>query len=345
MDEKKIPPQEEPNFSEKEPNHDSQDRLTGLLSSIQNGWQVTILRGQPGWCRGHLETIEYYGSDENEPIDVNYLIRQWGGRKLYLRVHDEKGRYAGGGSISLFTYPPKIRGQILNESDQYGMSPGPQGTFTQNVPPPMHHPPQPPSAQPFDITKLFELASKQKNADLGSVMELMKNFQSQVQAPQQQVDPMAGMQQMVAMAQMFKQMKEVFGELGGDGGGGGGSEDGIAPIAAEVVKALVANRQQPAPARGSLTGPRPGFTGPPKSGAPTQNAPQNVPPPKENDIEAGNIMQIAKRLSDLNPEDAAGCIHLAYEGMPKEKSEEAAQAFMRQMGDGEGGGYQDPEDL
>lgn len=342
MDEKEIPTTAKPSLDEKEVDTASQDRLSGLLSSIQSGWKVTILRGEPGWCRGHLETIEYYGDEDNEPIDVNYLIRQWGGRKLYLKVHNEGGKWVGGGSISLFSYPPKVRGQILNEMESYGMTPGPQGTFSQNVQP--HYPPPPP--QPgFDVAKLFEMASNQKGANLESVMKMMETFRAQMPQPQP-VDPMAGMQQMMGMAQMFKQMREIFGDLGGDGGGGGGGGDGdgIAPIAAEVVKALVASRQQPAPARGSLTGPRPGFTGPPKSGAPTQNAPQNVPPPKENDIEAGNIMQIAKRLSDLNPEDAAGCIHLAYEGMPKEKSEEAAQAFMRQMGDGEGGGYQDPED-
>lgn len=51
-------------------------------------------------------------------------------------------------------------------------------------------------------------------------------------------------------------------------------------------------------------------------------------------------MQIASRISDLEPEDAAGCVHLAFEGMPKSKREETKQHFIAQMvegGEEEGG--------
>lgn len=333
MDEKKIPAPTKPSFEEDD---QDQDRLSSLLSSIQSGWKVTILREQPGWCRGHLETIEYYGADDNEPIDVDYLIRQWGGRKLHLKVLNERSKWVGGGSISLFSYPPKVRGQILNEADMYGMTPGPQAMLNPAVP----QQPYPTQQPQFDVAKLFEMASNQKGANFESVMKMMETFRSQMPQPQQ-LDPMAGFQQMLGMAQVFKQMKDVFGDMGGDGGGGGGGgDDGITPIAAEVVKALVNQNQRPvAPARGVLTGPRPGFTGPPQKGAPPQNTPptqqQNAPPTKV-DIEPDNIMQIAKHISDLDPEDAAGCVHLAFEGMPKDKRDQAAQHFMSQMGDEEG---------
>lgn len=294
----------------------SQDRLERLLSSLERGWKVVILRQQPTWCRGHLETIEYFGEDD-EPIDIDYLIRTWGGSRLHLKIHNESGQWLGGGSVSLFSYPPKVRGKILKEEDMIGANIGHAAT----VIPAVHN-------QGIDIGKILDILSKKGSgfdaANMVKLIEIAQNRNlAQPAAPPPQQNPM---EQMIQMATAFKQMQQIFG--GGDfGSGGGGDGDNLAPIAAEVVKALVQKKQSP-PSRGALLPPQP------------QSAPIEKPKPlpsrpkqKTDNGELKTITQLANKISNMDPDDAAGVVFLALDGMDEKKRAAAMQSFLASMND------------
>lgn len=315
-DEQKPNPVETPEkFYEQDlprPDQRSTDRLTYLLSSLERGWKVVVLREQPTWCRGHLETIEYFG-DDDEPIDIDYLIRMWGGRKLHLKIHNERGQWIGGGSISLYSYPPKVRGKIIKEEEFYGSIPGPQASMTPAMIP---HQIQAPN---LDISKILDLVSKQKGADLGSMLKLLEYAQGRPAVQQQ--NPL---EQMLGMAQIFRQFKDVFSDFGGSTST---DSDDMTPIFGEIVKALVQKKDKPS-SRGALA--------PPK--LPRKSLPMPAANPQESTgksdskrDEKETITQIARKMSDLEPEDAAGVVFLALDGMPPDKRQAAMQTFLSNM--------------
>ena len=76
-------------------------KAENMLASIKSGWSLGISRIRPGWCSGYLERVE---CTENEPIDMTYIIEQWGGHILRLRLCDERGKYRGGTDLNLQSY-------------------------------------------------------------------------------------------------------------------------------------------------------------------------------------------------------------------------------------------------
>jgi len=329
MDEKKIPemdknPRNDP-FNERQhdpmhyndreilsPTERSQERLGILLSTLERGWKIVVMREQPSWCRGHLETIEYFG-DEDEPVDIEYLVRTWGGKRLHVKILGDRGRWLGGASIPLYSYEPKVRGKIIHENDHYGTTQGPNATTTPALSP-YYPPPQQssPSGQ-LDLTKIIELMSRQKGSDIGSMLKLLEYAQgrSAIQAPQSQ----NSMDQFMQMATMFRQMRDIFGDLSGPRET---DSDSIMPIAGEVIKSLL-NRQNndKPPRRGTLL--------PPKMESKPSLLPQQ--PKSEQD----NILSLSKKISDLPAEDAAGVAFLALDAMPPDKKQQVIESILSEM--------------
>lgn len=82
---------------------DALEKVEKILSDVSTGWKVQIQRIEPSWCKGILETIDV---DDGNPVDIDYLVRTWGGEKLRLRVKDPNGIYRGGADVPLYSYEP-----------------------------------------------------------------------------------------------------------------------------------------------------------------------------------------------------------------------------------------------
>lgn len=283
------------------------NRLFRLLSTIEQGWKISIIRTHPSWCRGHLETIEVFEPDDT--VDTDYLIRTWGGSRLHLKVHNERGQWIGGGSISLFSYQPKVRGKTINESDYFSQNPV--------APPPAH--PMTYGQQPqMDIGKLLELLQKGNKSELDLALKILERApmqHQQIPQPQQQgIGSMA--EQMVAMFSMMSQMKNFFGDLNGPAQN---DSDSLGPVIGDVVKSLLNHNQTPQ-SRRALVSTRQ-KTGP----NPTGSAVAPLRPVQEL---GDRLSDIANKLSSLSPSDAADVLMQALGDMPEDRRKEAMTAFL-----------------
>lgn len=293
------------------------EKLTKLLSSVQQGWKIAIHREQPSWCRGTLETLEVY--DTSEPIDTDYLIRTWGGQRLYIKVHGDGGRWIGGGSISLFSYPPKVHGRVIKEEDYFSQS---AAALPQQ---PIPYQTQAP-APPFDLRQLVELLQKGKKSELDLALKILERAPAAQPAPQpvQQMGSMV--EQMMSMFQMFGQMKDMFGNAGSSSSGG--DSESITPIIGDVVKSLLQGQQnlQNGPRKPALVAPR--SPGPPGQ----QSADHQVPPLRPvQGLGDDTLSSIADKLSSLSATDAAGVLMDALGNMPEQKRSEAMKEFFENM--------------
>jgi len=276
-------------------------RLNHILSTVQRGWKISIMREKPTWCCGHLETIEVFSPEE--VIDLDYLARTWGGQRLALKIHDQNGRWVGGASIPLYTYPALRRGKAIYEHD-----PEPNKTSRSNQYPMYYPTPPQPHTQGLDFGRALEIMAKSKGNDVKSMLQLMDYYQSRTAQPQQ--NPW---DQMMGMLALFKEMKSVFGSFEGlasGSGQGGESSDAFSPVIAEVIKGLITKQNTPVSAvKGSL---RP---------------PQNQPLPLTQD------RSIVDELSNMDPDQAARTVIQALGNMPETKRERAISEFMESMGE------------
>jgi hypothetical protein len=308
----------------------AQARLEYLLANVEKGWKISIIRVDPSWCRGHLETKDVY--DDSDQVDISYLIDNWGGHRLQLKVHGEDGKIIGGGTVSLFSYPPKVHGQILKRNQHYIPSPA----ELQAPPPPYYH--QQPVSNPapqLDLRAIVDLLGKQKGTDVAGLLKVLEFSQAR-QQPAAQLGSMAD--QMMGLLSLMREMQTVFGAMGGGNGGAAATDDqdGFAPIIAEVVKGLVQRQNPPeVPSRGALVAPRQTRRSRPVPRSVPQSEPQPVPTdehPGEQTPES--ILSFADDLSRLEADDAAGVVLLALEKMPPDKRNLALQTVAANMDQG-----------
>ena len=95
---------------------DAQERFEKarkLLGGLKEGGTVDIIRTRPGWAKGLQETIEV---GEDDPVDLNYVKRTWGGHSLKLVAHDSNRVYLGAATVT-FTKPPLDRGRPITPED------------------------------------------------------------------------------------------------------------------------------------------------------------------------------------------------------------------------------------
>jgi hypothetical protein len=309
------------------PDQEKEARLARLLSSMGQGWKVSIIRVQPSWCRGHLETVEIY--DPSEAIDIDYLIRTWGGQRLHVKIHNEKGDWVGGGSVSLFSYPPLVQGERIT----------PKTVMTETPPSQTQINPvqQGPAFSGIDIPALFKLLQQGKKSELDLALKILERQPNMAApAPAQPNQPMGSMfEQMGAMMQMFGQMREFLGDMSQGGAAPATGGDDLAPVIGDVVKGLLGTVQQnpqPTQARPTVVGPRPV---PPVPGTPppgTNNGDHRAPDlrPVEG-IGVESLSAIANKLAGLSPEDSVDVIIQALGDMPADKRQAAIQTFMQSM--------------
>lgn len=297
-------------------------RLMTLLGSLQIGWKIAIIRTAPSWCRGHLETIDVYGPDET--VDIQYLINTWGGQRLLLKVHKENGEWLGGGSVSLFSYPPKVQGELIT-MPMLNRQMGINDVQMQSSSPPQQQIPQGSQIDLMGLVKMMTGSKKEEQALLLQLIEKQNKTNPQT-PPVNQISSM--MEQMMGMFAAFGKMKEVFsGEIGSAQSGGGGEESMI-PMISELIKGVMARPKQ-APQQTMMRGPGtivpPGgkhIQAPPPNGAPPQSS---QPKPVE------NLDDLVKQLTSLSPNDAADVVSQMFGEMPEDKRTIATTRFMNHM--------------
>jgi hypothetical protein len=86
--------------------------IADFFDGLTTGVSVMISRLEPEWCSGYLEEKEII--EGSEPIDINYLIKSWGGKRLRCRVRSKRGGNRGQWlrsiDIPLQTWEPLRRG-------------------------------------------------------------------------------------------------------------------------------------------------------------------------------------------------------------------------------------------
>lgn len=86
--------------------------IADFFDGLTTGVSVMVSRLEPEWCAGYLEEREII--EGAEPIDINYLIKSWGGKRLRCRVRSKRGGNRGQWlrsiDIPLQTWEPLRRG-------------------------------------------------------------------------------------------------------------------------------------------------------------------------------------------------------------------------------------------
>lgn len=95
---------------------DAYARAQRMLAGFKPGMSLSIYRLRPSWCSGFLERLECF---DDEPLDIDYIINEWGGKRLKLRVCDETGKYISGTDLNLSSYPPRFRRKLMNPDDDW----------------------------------------------------------------------------------------------------------------------------------------------------------------------------------------------------------------------------------
>lgn len=111
--------------------------ISDFFEGLTTGVSVMVSRLEPEWCSGYLEEIDIM--EGREPIDINYLIKTWGGKRLRCRVRSRRGRSSGQWlrsiDIPLQTWEPLRRGKrIFPRTDDAGDDGG--DTWTTKPPAP-----------------------------------------------------------------------------------------------------------------------------------------------------------------------------------------------------------------
>lgn len=84
--------------------------LDKVLKEIGPGFRALIKRKEPSWCDGIVDTIEL---DPDEPLSMDKLRREYGGRKLQIIVHDANGDYVTSRTVK-FPDPPRYEGREIH---------------------------------------------------------------------------------------------------------------------------------------------------------------------------------------------------------------------------------------
>lgn len=299
------------------------ERLTQELASIESGVTVIISRLQPSWCKGQLEKVTV----GEEGLDIEYLIRKWGGHLLQLRIQDANGHLRGSHTVELYSWEPKRKGRVIKDPDAFEddeqpiQNPAPE-------PVPQYGSPQ------LDLFRMFEMMNAQREAELSRMQAILLHQMEQSAPASQHQKPVSSIRDMIAL---FKAVEEVKGMFGGDGGGGG--DEGELPRQVMDIARLFleSKKSQPsaqivqpqrAPKPMQMPQPNPAAKRIPPKEPPREresvSPPENVTPIRSND-------DLVKQLTELDPIEAADTLANALSSMRPEKQEAAIAVFMSRI--------------
>ncbi len=87
-----------------------------MFDSYGEGWTLSIYRESPKDLSGFLEEIELEPGEN--PINLQYLINQWGGKVLRLMLRDNKGVFRRRMLCQLKSFPPRVNGKPINQTEE-----------------------------------------------------------------------------------------------------------------------------------------------------------------------------------------------------------------------------------
>lgn len=303
------------------------DRIERILAEISQGWKLTLSRLQPGWCRGHLETIVYSDSD---PLSLDYLVQQWGGDIIRVQAKDPGGKIRATVEVPLLSHPPRRFGKLL----KYGQTADGGDDDATNAPK---------NNTLGNIEQILSVVEKLRAADrpttaiaasaapapdsstalLELVKFLLKQQMVQQQAAYAPPPAQNGLAQIMEAAKAYQQLKILFGDNDEGGKSVDGESnlmDGIKSILDTYLKIKSAEKQK-APA---LTVVR-NLPTPIGSAAPKEN-------PADPNAPAAPPTDIISAMRSADAKTIANTFLSAVGAMPEGKRQEIFTTIFRELG-------------
>lgn len=306
--------------TESEREYDRQiERLDSFFSGIQPGVTLLIERLKPSWCSGLLEEITV----NDEVIDLQYFIENWGGQLLSVKVRGKKGQLQGSYKVPLHSYPPLRYGEKIYPYDKgERFKEGEQMQGQQNQPV-IVNPPQSanlekifaaiPAILPF-VLKWLEASESRRQHDMALMMQMMKGQNSG-----------GGIADISKLGSVMAQLNEVFRKNMGDGAGGSGNEMDFIPQALDVLKmVLQPGEKKPQPEQRARLAP-PSMSGPPPASSPPTPRSKVTPFPTATPAAPADV---AGNISAMPPDRAAETIIEALGRMDPSKRDAAIGHFL-----------------
>jgi hypothetical protein len=288
-----------------EPERVADDKVEALereLAALQPGVQVVIERLKPTWCKGQLEKLTV----DEDGLDLDYLIQNWGGQLLSIKIIGAGGRIRGSHSVELYSFDPRRYGKLLrapNKPDEEETpAPAPNPVVIQSQP----------AQDPNLLGKLFDMLNAQRSSEVETLRLLLQQQQS-APAP---APAFNGVNELIKMAGAFNKLKDLF-QIEQPQSLGNPEDMFPMQIMDMLGKFWDNGKQQPQP-RGQLAPPQQ------QKKQPSQ-PPGGLPPPS-----AGKVTPIRQggedlitQFSSLPPENAADVLMTALGRMPPEKQQAA----------------------
>jgi hypothetical protein len=311
--------QTEPDDGRTEPERAADRKIEALeleLANLQPGVQVILERLRPSWCKGHLEKITV--SDEG--LDLDYIIRNWGGHLISVKIVQQGGRIRGSHSLELYTFEPRRFGKLLKEPHR----PGEDDEAG-------YQPPAPTPAPSNDMNVMREVfglmnAARQSEVDtLRAIVTAQLQSQAQAPAPAPSTSAPNPLAELVKAANYYKQLDGLFGSK--DTPQLTGEEQFPAQIMEMAKMFFDKGGEQP---RARLVDPqaqqRP--VSPPPQISPRTSAPAPAPVIPIKEPSGGQKPDIAGMLSGLSANEAAETLIMALGKMDPNKQDDTIEAFM-----------------
>lgn len=315
------------------------DRVQSALAGLRPGYSVTVYRVRPSWCKGWLEKVDYV---DGEAIDMEYLVKQWGGEVLRVRITDERGKYVQGGQadVPLYSYPPRFHGRILeaphDEPIPYSKQ-SPEDRFRQAQAQFLPQAAPNPLDSAASLAALIKQLSESQQKGLTNYIDFLTRT-----APQPAPQSFGGIEQVMQLARAWQQLQGIFGAAQAAQAAPAPitSGDDFLPYLTDIIKTVLQKdpgRKGPAApatsaisARSPVVAPRPRPIPMPQPAAP-------APAPDK-------IGDIARTIAALDPEDAADAIAGAFGLMEESRRAIAIPRFMSIVSGEEEGEEDDDEE-
>jgi hypothetical protein len=228
------------------------EKVERMFDEIRPGYKMSVHRMRPPWCSGYLERLEI---TEDAPVDMDYLIDQWGGEVLRLRLSDETGTYRKGADVNLKNFPPKFEGREIKRGpdgtrvfvDDWKKEQASQRQQQQQIVPVQAQ--QRPQITEFaELLRIFQQSS-QDNPLIQMVLEGVLK-----QRTVQQNNPVG---QFSEMMKQFREMQDLFGSGLAGAEPQQSDENAMLGTISQIASALLNRQQAPVQAQQQMIAPRP----------------------------------------------------------------------------------------
>lgn len=288
---------------------DKIEMLEAELAALQPGVQVIIERLKPSWCKGQLEKLTV----DEDGLDIDYLIQNWGGQLLSIKIIGQGNRIRGSHSVELYSFEPRRYGKLLRPPN----APNDDEPSTVAGNPVVVQSPPAQDNSEFMI-RMMDMLNAQRQSEV-ETLRLMLQQQQSAPAPS---PAYGGVTDFLKMATAFNKVKEIFQS---DQQPMSSNPDEMFPM--QIMDLVGKFIQTPDAQRAPLVPPQ-------QKPAPAPSPPIPATLPRSNPTPAPftSIRQdggdLVTQISQMEPELAADVLLTALGKMPPEK-QEAAFEIMR----------------